>query len=456
MRLDSVVCVPFACAALALAAPAARAQHVHPAPEPAASPAPAVASAEAEQVRPSAASPTLFQSDMAAMTGMAAGAAPHGTGAGWSAMAMGLVRLQYNHQGGPSGDTVLESTNWSMVMAQRPWLSGTFTAMMMNSLEPATFHDGGMPQIFQTGETFEGRPLVDRQHPHDLFMNLSVTWRRPIGAGGGAAWVQVAPVGEPALGPTAFMHRASSGENPAAPLGHHWEDSSHITRSVITAGGAWRRFVLEGSTFHGKEPDEGRWDIDGGAPDSFSARLKVRLGRGWSGQVSHAFLEDPETLSAGDARRTTASLHYGADGARPIAASLIWGQNREVHGISDAVLAEAAWQITARDQLYGRAEYVEKESELLLNKGVSERDQHGHEHGFAAVVRPTAPIGALTVGYLRNMDLVGSLNAGLGGDVTVYQFGASLRAAYGDMPVSTHVFVRLRWGRPHGGGQHHH
>ena len=126
-----------------------------------------------------------------------------------------------------------------------------------------------------------------------------------------------------------------------------------------------------------------------------------------------------------------------------------------MHGVSNAVLGEAAWQLTARDQLYGRAEYVEKESELLINKGISEREQHGHAHGFAAVVRPTVPVGALTAGYLRNRDLFGSVNAGLGADVTVYQFGASLREAYGDMPVSTHAFLRLRWGRPHG-GQHHH
>lgn len=423
-------------AALALAVPTAFAQHVHPSP----SPAPPAEAAEAR----------LFQSEMAPMAGMTAEGAPHGAGRGWSFMTMGIVRLQHNRQGGPSGDTALESSNWSMAMAQRPALSGTLTLMMMNSLEPATFRDGGMPQIFQTGETFEGRPLVDRQHPHDLFMNVSATWRRPIAANG-AAWVQLAPVGEPALGPAAFMHRASSGENPAAPLCHHWHDSSHITSSVITAGGAWRRVVLEASAFHGREPDEGRWGIDAGALDSFSARLKVDLGGGWSGQVSHAFLHDPETLSPGDARRTTASLHYGAAGDRPVAASAIWGQNREVHGVSDALLAEGAWQLTARDQLYARAEYVEKESELLINKGISEREQHDHEHGFAAVARPGVPIGALTFGYLRNRGLFRTVNAGLGADITVYQFGASLRPAYGDMPVSTHVFLRLRWGRPHGG-----
>ena len=416
----------------ALTAPVAWGQHVHPAPAPSPEP-----------------SATLFQSEMAPMAGMTPGAAPHGAGPGWTSMTMGLARLQYNRQGGPSGDTAVESSNWVMGMLQRPWASGTLTLMMMNSLEPATFRDGGMPQIFQTGETFEGRPLVDRQHPHDLFMNISATWRRPVGDAG-AVWVQVAPVGEPALGPSAFMHRASSGENPAAPLGHHWHDSSHITSSVITIGGGWRRFVLEASTFHGREPDEGRWDLDGGAPDSFSTRLKVRIGGGWSGHAAYGFLKNPETFSVGNTHRTTASLHYGADGDRPLAVSAVWGRNREVHGVSDALLAEGAWQIATRDQLYGRAEYVEKETELLLNKGISEQEQHGHEHGFAAVARPTVPVGALTAGYLRSVDVPGSVNAGLGADLTVYQFGASLREAYGDMPVSVHAFLRLRWGRPHG------
>jgi hypothetical protein len=444
----------------------ARAQHVHPSPAPEPSPSPAAPAAHVHTMSmpmgdETPSSPTLFQSDMSAMTGMTAAFAPHAAGPGWTRMAMGLARLQWNRQGGPSGDTAVESSNWNMLMAQRPVAAGTLTLMMMNSLEPATFGGGGMPQIFQTGEVFEGRPLVDRQHPHDLFMNLSATWRRPVGAGAG--WIQLAPVGEPALGPTAFMHRASSGENLTAPLGHHWHDSSHITSTVITAGGAWRRAVLEASAFHGKEPDEGRWDIDAGALDSYAVRLKVGLGGPWSAQVSHGFLKDPETLSPGNARRTTASLHYRADGDGPIAASLVWGQNREVHGVSNAALAEGAWQMTARDQVYARAEYGQKDEQLLVNKGVSEREQHGHSHGFTAVVRPSVPVGAMTVGYLRNRDLFGSVNAGLGADITVYQVGASLREAYGDMPVSTHAFVRVRWGRPHtmhtpmsGAPPHHH
>ena len=394
---------------------------------------------------------TLFESDMSRMTGMTA----HDPMAGmampsWSFMAMGVARLQYNRQGGPSGDDAIESGNWNMLMAQRDLAGGRLTFMVMNSLEPATFPEGGTPELFQTGEAYRGRPLVDRQHPHDFFMNLSATYRRPVGRG--AVWLQLAPVGEPALGPVAFMHRASAGENPSAPLSHHWLDSTHITSNVITAGWGLGRFSVEASAFHGREPDEHRWDLDGGSPDSVSGRLKVRLGRGWSAQLSHGFVKDAEELVPGDLRRTTASVHYGDEGDQPVAVSLLYGRNDEDHGTSDALLAEGAWQATRHDQVFARAERVEKDFELLADKRL-----HGEESGSApasASVEDIVPVGALTVGYVRSLGLAGSLNLGLGADVTLYDVPAGLEEAYGRHPVSTHVFARLRWGRPHGAHAH--
>jgi len=418
------------------------AQHAHqeePSPRAAASPSPMA------MPEPSPAA-VLFDSDMSRMTGMTP-VDPMGGMAmpGWTPMFMGIVRLHYNHQGGPSGDDAVESSNWSMVMAQHDLGRGRLTLMMMNSLEPATFPEGGTPELFQTGEALQGKPLVDRQHPHDFFMNLSATYRMSIG--GGAAWIQLAPVGEPALGPVAFMHRASAGENPAAPLGHHWLDSSHITSNVITLGGGLGRVGLEVSAFHGREPDEHRWNLDGGALDSASARVKLALGRGWSAQASYGFLHDAEQLSPGDVRRTTASIHYGAKGDRPLAVSLLWGRDREEHGVSDAFLVEAAWQLDARDQVFTRAERVEKDLALLATKGLDPAAEHG------TASEETVPVRALTVGYLRTLASRGSLSAGLGADLTFYAVHEDLRAAYGDAPVSTHVFARLRWGRPH--GAHH-
>jgi hypothetical protein len=242
------------------------------------------------------------------------------------------------------------------------------------------------------------------------------------------------------------MHRASAGENPSSPLGHHWQDSTHIANSVITLGGGWRGLTVEASTFHGQEPDEHRWNIDGGAPDSFSGRIKLRLPARWSAQVSYGFLKEPEALAPGDTHRTTASLHYGAAGDGPLAATLLWGRNREEHGTSDAVLAEAAWQWRGNDQVYARAERAEKPLELLLTKAASD---HHHEGGD-----PMATVHGLTVGYFRDFDLreTWGLKGGFGADLSVFAIPDALKAAYADSPVGVHGFLRIRWGKPHGGG----
>ena len=374
---------------------------------------------------------TLFQSDMTLMTGMSVHDPLGGMDMpGWMAHVMGVARLVWNDQGGPSGGSVVESSNWNMVMAQRRLGPGVFTAMMMNSLEPATFHNPGSPELLQTGEAYQGKALVDVQHPHDFFMNLSLTYRAAVSAEG-AVWVQVAPVGEPALGPTPFMHRASAGENPTAPIGHHWQDSTHISDEVFTVGGGWRFAALEASAFHGREPDEHRWNIDTGAPDSYSGRLKLDFGAGLSGQVSYGYLKQPEELETSSQHRLTASLHYGAAGDGPMAISFIWGRLFEDRGISDSVLLEGAWQMTRHDQVYGRAEWVEKDFLLLATKATQ-----GNR-----VVR----VDAYTVGYFRDFEVVRGLNAGIGGDLTFYALPSSLTPAYGSSPLSGHVFARLRW-----------
>ncbi len=386
----------------------------------------------------------LFQSDMALMTGMVSddptAAMPM---PGWHLMDLGVARLSFNGQGGPSGRKGGESSNWNMLHVQHGLWGGRLSLMMMNSLEPATFPKAGSQELFQTGETYQGEPLVDRQHPHDFFMNLSATWRRQTGEES-ALWVQLAPVGDPALGPTPFMHRASAGENPTAPLGHHWQDSTHIAFDVITAGWGWKALSIEGSVFHGQEPDEDRWGIESGKLDSASGRIWLRFCDGWSGQVSYGFLKNPEALEPGDLRRLTASVFYGAAGDRPFAAMLLWGRNDEEHGVSNAWLLEGAWQMTPLDQVYGRAEYVQKDYALLAFKK--------HPPDPEPDVPEIADVFALTAGYLRDFELVQGLKTGLGADLTLYSFPSSLKPVYGDFPISGHFFLRLRWGASHGGG----
>jgi hypothetical protein len=209
----------------------------------------------------------------------------------------------------------------------------------------------------------------------------------------------------------------------------------------VTSGFGWKWLSIEGSAFHGAEPDEDRFDIEGGAIDSVAGRVKLWLPGGWSAQASHAFLHEPEALEEGNTRRTTASLHYGAEGDRPFAATLLWGRNDEDHGgVSDSWLLEGAWQLTRSDHVYGRVEWVEKERSLLQFKG---------EPVEEVLVPEIAEIGAVTAGYLRDFLVARALRVGAGADLTLYRFPSALEGAYGDSPVSWHVFLRLRWGEPH-------
>ena len=221
---------------------------------------------------------------------------------------------------------------------------------MMNSLEPATITSRRYPLLFQTGETAFGIPIVDGQHPHDFFMGLSVEYARPLGDGTTLS-AYYAPVGDPALGPVAYPHRASAMELPQAPLGHHWQDSTHISNQVVTVGIQHRRVRLEASGFHGMEPNENRWNIDYGGIDSWAARLSFYPTANWAAQVSLGRLAHPERQEPGDVLRSTASLEYvkPMGGRTSWATSLIWGRNHNTftHRDTNSYLLETELPIRA-------------------------------------------------------------------------------------------------------------
>jgi hypothetical protein len=225
-------------------------------------------------------------------------------------MSDGLLFATVNHQGGPRGGDEFISTNWWMGMANRKTGKGQLTLTGMLSLDPATATARGYGKIFQAGEVYQGQPIVDRQHPHDFVMQAAVVWRVPIDYRTGFT-IAAAPVGEPALGPVAFMHRPSAAENPAAPLGHHTLDSTHIATGVVTVALDHGPLTIETSVFHGGEPDDNRWDVmDPGALDSWSARAWYEPSATWRFQISHGFLKQPEAAEPGDVRRTTGSASW--------------------------------------------------------------------------------------------------------------------------------------------------
>jgi hypothetical protein len=341
------------------------------------------------------------------------------------------VFLGWNYQARKFRDfQKVESQNWLMGGLERPFVRGRLRLHSMLSFEPFTIQPLGSPQVFQTGETYQHAPLIDYQHPHDLFMDLGVSWSRAFTRT--RLFVEVAPVGAPAVGPTPYMHRASAAENPTTPLGHHQMDATHITHGVVTAGLSRGPLTLEGSWFRGAEPDENRKNIELGRLDSYAGRLSWRR-HGWEAQVSAAQLKTPEYVEPfSDVTRLTASVGYTRPDGR-VAALVAWGENREIHGNLDAYLFEATFRSHRRHAWYTRAERATKD---ILGAGGR------HPRGFVHF-HPLSRVGALTGGYV--FDLVDSRAGrfGVGGDVTVYHVPANLVDNYGN-PASFHVFLRYR------------
>jgi hypothetical protein len=349
------------------------------------------------------------------------------TAGGWMLMGESLIDGVFDHQGGRSGADKTFVSGMVMGMAQRQWGPGTLGLRAM--LSPDAFMGkSGYPLLLATGETANGRTaLVDRQHPHDLFMELAATYAIPLGAHDSVYLYGGLP-GEPAFGPPAFMHRTSGEDIPEAPISHHWLDSTHITFGVATAGyvhGAWK---IEASAFNAREPDQNRFDIETGALDSQAARVSFNPTSRWSFQLSWARLTRPEQLEPlTDQDRLSASAIY----TQPIGASGVWsttlayGWKRLRPGIaSDAWLLESEFSPDRTWTLFGRAERVE-ETELR------------------APGRHT--VAKLSLGAIHDWSVAPHTRFGLGGLVSVYDLPAALVADYG-RPTSAMVFIRLKVG----------
>jgi hypothetical protein len=345
-----------------------------------------------------------------------------------------------NSQGGPRGTTKFESANWFMPMAFHKLGKGTLQLRGMFSFEPFTFARGGSPLLFQTGETYKGQPIIDRQHPHDFWMELSAQYTLPLGERG--TWfTYFGYPGEPALGPPAFMHRESASENPSATLAHHLQDSTHISFGVFTTGFTYRWFKLEGSIFNGHEPDENRYNFEAHRWNSRSARFSFAPNNNWSMQVSHGFLRRPEAAEpTTDIRRTTASLQYNKPFHRGNwSSALIWGRNHtsnpdETHNLN-GYTAESTVNFLDKNYAFTRLELVDK-NELLR---AVDRARLG-----LTQTHPSFRIRAYTFGGVRDVWNTDKVLLGIGSDVTFYSTPAVLDRIYGNNPVSWRLFLRLR------------
>lgn len=359
--------------------------------------------------------------------------ARHHMAGSWLLMLHGFAFAQYDAQGGPRGDDQFGSLNWAMVMASRELLGGRFQTRAMLSLDPATVTNHGYPLLLQSGESYNGQPLVDRQHPHDFWMELAAMYERALSSDFGVE-LYVAPSGEPALGPVAFMHRPSAMDNPTAPLGHHWQDATHISFGVLTAGVFGHHWKLEGSAFNGREPDEARWGFDPIRLDSYSGRFTAHLDSNWTVSAGYGYLKSPEALHPTESvHRSTASILHGRKIGRDgrLAGALVWGANRKGGKSTQSVLVEAEAVLDRSNTVYGRVEFVQKSAEDLVLSSLPPE----------SLFNTTA----LSAGYIRDLFRGSHATLGFGLQGTINLVPSGLDPFYGSRtPVGALVFLRAR------------
>jgi hypothetical protein len=392
---------------------------------------------------------------------------------GWDLMFHGVAFAVYTDQSGPRGRDKFFSANWFMPMASHRLGPGTFTLRAMLSLEPATVTNRRYPELFQEGETAYGIPILNGQHPHDLFMELAASYQLRLGEKTSLS-LYGGPRGEPALGPSAYPHRMSASEDPLAALGHHQQDSTHISNNVATLGFTHGPVTIEASGFHGREPDEKRWGLEGGAIDSFATRLTVSPTSRWTGQFSIGRINNREFIDkVRDTLRTTASVTY----VRPLATghwatTAVWGRNNDLEfthpptpgltpltaalsvappnpvdhvlfvparlprQIYTSYLLESTLFLKNKHWIWGRAENADRDGLLLYE-----------EAPFVQFVdeRRYARVQAYTAGYGHELPLVAPwLSTSLGGQFTWYGVPKVFQPVYGERPVSAQVFLRVR------------
>lgn len=351
----------------------------------------------------------------------------HKTFGDWVFMFHTNVFVVSTQQTGPRGNDKVFSTNWFMPMVARKFGANTITLRTMLSLEPLTVTQRRYPLLFQSGENAFGREIVDGQHPHDLIMELAARYDYAF-KDNTQFFVYGGPVGEPALGPTAFPHRASSSENPVAVLGHHQQDSTHLSNNVVTVGFVGGPVQLEASTFHGGEPNENRWNIDRGKPDSFASRLSLSAGNNITGQFSIGRINNREPEGV-DTLRTTASIHHDIRFAGGhVASSVIWGRNNDMDGSERRIFNAYALESTVN---WSTANWIWTRIENL--------DHHETED------TPMGRIQGWTVGYERELLAAGSpARVGLGLQATFYGLAPQFKTLYGNHPVGLQFFLRVR------------
>lgn len=351
----------------------------------------------------------------------------------WMFMVSGFSCLVFDNQRGPRGEKKIYDTNMLMFMTQQDINEqATIGLRTMFSLEPVTIGKCGYPLLLQTGETCDGiTPLIDRQHPHDLFMELALVGTYRINPDA-SLFLYAGLPGEPALGPPTFMMRFASQYIPESPIGHHWIDSTHITFGVITGGFVYKGLKIEVSGFRGREPDQLRYDIEKPRIDSYSFRFSTNPTENLALQISHGFIKSPEQLDPQEniARTVCSAIYnrsFGQDSVAQLAA--IIGINDEQPGIlSSAFLIDITAQLYKKHILFSRFEAVEKNDLFLSPDPLADQK---------------FTVKKLTLGYIYEPFETEHSQWGIGGLIDFPLLSQPVRRRYGDA-ISFSLFFDVR------------
>jgi hypothetical protein len=360
-------------------------------------------------------------------------------------MLHGAIFPRYTNVSTRRGDDRIDAPNWIMAMYSHPLGDSTqIGGRLMMSLDPLTEGGRGYPLLFQTGESWHDQALHDRQHPHDLFDELSLSLSQKFDHDF-SAYIYFGYPGEPALGPPTFMHRPSAMDDPDAPIGHHWQDSTHITFGVATAGLVWRNVKIEGSIFTGREPDENRYDFDRPRFDSYSGRISWNPAKNLALQGSFGYIKSPEAVDPKtNIHRTTASAIYNLPLGRDSnwSNSFVWGQNNTTgEGKTQSFLIESNYQ-RGPNTVYFRWERVQKSGHELVLKPPDESE--------------IFPVSGYSLGYVRDLSHGNGVDIGLGTQFTINDRPNSLDRYYGDdLGYAFQFFLRIRPSQ-HSHGEHDH
>jgi hypothetical protein len=377
----------------------------------------------------------------------------------WRFMLHGRLNLVNSQTTGPRGQNQTYTTNMLMAEASREQGPDTLSFRFMGTLEPV-MGPRGYPLLLQSGETANGRALlIDRQHPHDMIMELSGTYSTRQDEEHPTLFIYGGYPGEPALGPPAFMHRPSALENPDAPISHHWQDSTHISYGVVTGGFAWSEWKFELSGFRGREPDQYHWDVEKPGIDSFATRVSWNPDKRWSLQASFGYLKSPDALAPNvNTVRATASAMYGV----PVSnghwdSSLVWGRNSDNPGTAkNSILGESSLT-RGLYTFFTRGEWVQKDELLLALNPSDPLLQEFYPGGIVPshIPPPAGPpgpkpvtqapvfsVGKFSVGAVRDFLTTRFVKFGVGVMGSLYYLPPSLESAYGSSPKTGEVWIR--------------